>query len=145
MNHIKSLLMQKISNTHTKMWHLLLLLTIVWISPALLPEVIWQNYTIYIIATWVLLYIVLSRTIRTILRVTTHDAILIERFFILLSFLVTLVYGIFYGLRHGFDVFMAVWLGLTMIVTVLLTVGIVVHVRTSKKYYHGVNKDELFK
>lgn len=144
MNHIKSLLKQKVANTNAKMWHLLLLLTLVWIAPLLLPEAVWQDFTLYIIAAWILLYVALSRAMRTILRLTAHDAILIERFFVSLSFLAPFIYGIFYGLRHGFDPFLIVCLISGAIILALLVVSIVIHVKTSQKYYHGVDKDELF-
>ncbi len=144
MNHIKQLLSQNISTTRLKLWQLLLLLTLVWIAPMVLPEALWQHYTPYIIAALLAMYIVLSRTIRNVLRLTSYDAILIERFFILLSFLVPTVYGIFYGFRHGFEPFVTISLVISGFLSALLIVGILIHVKKSNNYYHGVSKSDLF-
>lgn len=145
MDTIKSLLTKKISKSNVKIWQLLALASLVWISPILLPEFVWENYGIYILLGWGLLYVLLSRVILATLRLTSHDAILIERFFILVSFLVPLAYGIFYGFRNGFDTFLMVCLGFGAIISAMLIVGIAIHIKSAGKYYHGVSKDELFK
>ena len=83
--------------------------------------------------------------IKRVIRTTTVDVILIERFFILLSFLVPTIMSTSYGLRNGFDGFVLATSIIMGIVTLLLIVGIVLHVKNAKKYYHGVKKDELFR
>jgi len=145
MDKIKSLLTNKILKTNAKMWHLLVLLTILWIVPAFLPETIWQNFTFFIFAVWIILYILLTRILRTVLRLTRHDAILFERYFIFLSFLISSVYGLLYGFRHTFDTGLAISLVLSSAIALLLIISIIIHVKTSDKYYHGINKEDLLK
>jgi hypothetical protein len=145
MNHLKSVLTQPILHTDARFWHLLALLVAVWIAPAFLPDIFWQNYAIYILIVWTILYFALSRMMRSMMRLTALDAILIERFFILLSFLVPLIGGVFYGVRHGFGGLLLVFIAVDFAVSGLLALGIAIHLKSASKYYHGIKKDELFK
>jgi len=145
MNKIKFFLTQPISNTKAKIWHLLLLLTIINIVPLFLPEHIWRDYTIYIIIGWVVAYFILTRTVRTILRLTSHDAILIERFFVLAAFTFSFIYGLMYGMRNSFDTLLVVSLWFGGIVVAILLLGIIIHLKSTNKYYHGIDKEELIK
>jgi hypothetical protein len=145
MNKIKFFLNLTLSNTKAKIWHLLLLLTIVNIVPLFLPEHIWRDYIIFIILGWVIAYLILSRTIRTVFRLTTHDAILIERYFVFLVFTVSLIYGLMYGVRNSFDTLLTVSLWFNAILAAVVLIGIIIHLKNSNKYYHGVSKEDLIK
>jgi hypothetical protein len=134
-----------IANSPVQLWHILGLLSLLWVVPIFLPDSLIQQYAIVIVLIWVVGYIVVGHLIKRVIRTTTVDVILIERFFILLSFLVPTIMSTSYGLRNGFDGFVLATSIIMGIITLLLIVGIVLHVKNAKKYYHGVKKDELFR
>lgn len=145
MEHLKSVLTQSVPRTPIKLWHFIALLTVVWILPIFLPSTFMQNYIIAIIVAWTFLYLLLGRTLKLVMRTTPTDAVLIERYFILLSFVVPFIYGILYGLRTTFSGVIVTLLVIDLLIITLLIVGIIIHIKSASKFYHGIKKDELFK
>ncbi len=143
MNHLQSLLQKSVSK-HIKIWHLVGLIALTWLVPALLPdEFIQRNIQLFLIA-WAGLYLVVAHLMKKATRNTTVDTILIERFMLLASAVVPIVGGIVHGVRHGFDTMLLIGLAACILFAAMFGIGIILHLRGAHKFYHGVKKDKLF-
>lgn len=134
-------LQTRIGGSRVRLWHVLALLTIFWLVPLVFPSDFFARNIGFILIVWAVLYIALTKLLPKALRDTTVDVLLIERFCVVLSFVVPLIYNIMTGLNNGFD-------GLTTALTVLCAVGaaalafsIVLHIKKAPEYYHGVKKN----
>lgn len=143
MNRIAKLLQQPINKT-LRIWHLVTLMVLIWIVPAFLPDSFLQQWTPVFIAVWVVAYILIGKYMKSALRKTAVDVILVERFVIFASFMLPTVMSLVTGFRHGFDTVTTIGLVLFGTICALLLLGIVLHVRNTDKFYHGVKKDKLF-
>lgn len=145
MKDFKQTLIQPISGTPFRLWHALLGLTLLWIVPMFIPYDALKGFVYVFIAVWGVAYFLMNRLIKHTIRVSKVDIILIERFFILLTFVVPAIIGTVHGARHGFDTFITVMCGIAWAISALLALGIVLHIKNANKYYHGVKKSDLFK
>lgn len=142
MKELTETLSQRIDkNSRIRIWHVLMLLALLWAVPITLPA----QYDIVLGIAGIAGYFWSSHLIKRASRVSVLDIILIERFFILLGFLWPTIWTIIYGMRHGFGTLITIALIAEVILLSLLSLGIVLHIKNIQKYYHGVKKDELFK
>lgn len=145
MKDFKKTLTQPIPSTPFRLWHALAGLAVLWFVPIFIPFENMKEYIYVFIVVWGIAYFLVNRLIKHTIRASKLDIILIERFFILLTFVVPAIIGTVHGIRNGFDGFTTVMVCIAWAITALLALGIVLHIKSADKYYHGVKKTDLFK
>ena len=144
MNHLKISLNQPINKSSLRVWHFICLMALLWIGPLFIPNAVLPTIAPIVLVVWIAAYVLLTRVLKSAMRTSPFDLILIERFFVLLSFVVPFIYGLISGLRSGFGPFAGWMLAFTATLIVVTLIGIALHIKNASKYYHGVKKDELF-
>ncbi len=145
MKDLKQTLNQPIPGTSFRLWHALAGLAVLWLVPMFIPFEAMKGYVYVFIIVWGFAYFLVNRLIKHTIRVSKLDIILIERFFILLTFVVPAIIGTIHGIKNGFDTFTTVMVYIAWAISALLVLGIVLHIKNAHKYYHGVKKTDLFK
>lgn len=144
MNKLKSALHQSIPKTKLKVWHVVALEALVWIGPVFFFQAMSPALVYLFIILWIVSYKVMEYLMKKVLRATTFDIILVERFFVLMSFLLPVVIGLVDGILHGFGGIAAFFLIFSSVGALAVALSIVLHIKNASKYYHGVTKESLF-
>ncbi len=144
MKHIVTQLQIRIGSNWLRLWHVLALLTLFWIAPLFMPDEFLAKNILYIGVILLVIYIALTKLMPKVMRKTTVDIFLIERYFVLLTFAVPLIYGLSHGIRKGFDGAAVTIVTILAACTLAITYSIVAHIKKAPEYYHGVKKTDLF-
>ena len=98
-----------------------------------------------LMASCVLVYFISVTIIKRVMRTTTIEVVLIERYFIWLSVLLKTTYIVALGYEEGFTTLTWICFEVGVLVVVGLTAGIAIHLKNRKNFYHGVKKMDLLK
>lgn len=147
MSSLKKIITEPIPGTRFMLWHVLAGLSLLWIVPAFLP---WSwgamngPLSLIFLTGWYIAYNFINYLMKHTLRASTTDILLIERIFILMSFLVPALQGFLYGIANGFSTFIITINGVLWVICLLLVIGVIIHIKKAGSYYHGVKKVDIF-
>ncbi len=147
---VEQLLFEKLGDTKVRVWQYCALLSLLFLVPMVMPDVIFTNvvyfqiFTVLMIVVWMT-----SRLVgRQLSKTSSIDSVLIYRFFALVSWVAPTLLTLALLLRSQLDaptrtlhlvlfIFMAV-------VSSVHIIGVILHLRSLKKTIRNVNKEDLF-
>lgn len=145
MKNIITQLQVRIGSGWLRLWHVLSLVTLFWLTPLFMPDEFLAKNILYIGIVFLAIYVILTKLMPKVMRKTTVDIYLIERYLVLLTFAVSLIYGLSHGIRNGFGGATVAVVAILAICTLAIAYSIVLHIKKAPDYYHGVKKTDLFK
>lgn len=138
--YLKNVATTKIPGSRIQLCYLAALLSLLWI--VLISS---NRAAMTLMASCVLVYFISVTIIKRVMRTTTIEAVLIERYFIWLGVLLETTYIVALGCKEGFTTLTWICFEVGVLVVVGLTAGIAIHLKSRKNFYHGVKKMDLLK
>lgn len=148
---MEQFLFDRLGNTPVKVWHYLILLTLLFVVPVFLPSSIFSNQTFLIIFSILVLIVWMGSRLagRQVSKTSTIDSVLIYRFFAASSWIIPTVIGwlsILFGRtsNHVERQFFVLILCFMTFVSFMHITGIIIHFRHKDKLIRNVKKEDLF-